>query len=279
MPALFVAIWSTGFVVARLGMPHAPPLSFLALRFALSALCLLGWALWVGARWPQGRGQWFHLAVLGALMHAGYLGAGWAAVKQGLGAGTMSLIAGLQPVLTAVYLSLRPTQARLSGAQWAGLGLGTIGLVLVVWRKLGLGEASALNLSLGFAALMFITVAALYQQRFVRPCDSRTALCVQMLAACLLMAPLGLLEGEAMDWVPALYAALGWSVLGLTLGGSSLLYLMLQRGAATRVTSLMYLVPPCAAMLSWMLFGEQLGAAVWLGMGLSAAGVYLVIRR
>lgn len=278
MPVLFVLIWSTGFVVARLGMPYAPPMSFLALRFALCFVCLLVWSLWAGAAWPQDRAQLVHLVVLGLLMHAGYLGAGWAAVKHGLGAGTMSLIAGLQPLLTALLLVLGQRQPGLDARQWAGLGLGLLGLLLVVWRKLGLGEASAFNLMLGLIALGFITAGALYQQRFVRAQDSRTALCLQMLAACLVCAPLGLLESEPMVWSPALALALGWSVLGLTLGGSSLLFLMLQRGEATRVTSLMYLVPPCAALLAWGLFDEVVQPLVWLGMVLSAVGVYFIVR-
>jgi drug/metabolite transporter (DMT)-like permease len=277
MPALFVAIWCTGFVVARLGMPHAPPISFLAIRFALSAACFGGWVLLSGARWPEEPRQWVHLAVLGFTTHALYLICGWAAVKQGMGAGTMALIAGLQPLLTAVWLHGRGE--RLRGLQWAGLLLGLLGLLLVVGRKLGQGELGPLNLALGLAALLAISVGALYQKRFVKSTDARTAMLIQLLAACLLSAPLALLESEPLDWGPALFGALAWSVLVLTLGGSSLLYVMLQKGAATRVASLMYLTPPGAALLAWALFDEPVGALVWLGMGVSALGVYWVVRK
>lgn len=277
MPALFVAIWCTGFVVARLGMPHAPPITFLALRFGLSAGCFALWLLLARAAWPSDPWQWLHLAVLGFSTHAIYLICGWAAVKQGMGAGTMALIAGLQPLLTAVCLNGRGE--RLSGRQWFGLLLGLLGLLLVVGRKLGQGELGAFNLSLGGAALLAISFGTLYQKRFVKTGDARWAMLIQLLAALLLSAPLSLLEQEAVVWHRDLWIALGWSVLVLTLGGSSLLYLMLQKGAATRVTSLMYLTPPCAALLAWVLFDEPVGALVWLGMGLSALGVFWVVRR
>lgn len=281
MPALFVAIWCTGFVVARLAMPHAPPITFLALRFGLSAACFGFWVLLSGAIRPNEPTQWLHLIVLGCTTQAIYLICGWAAVKQGMGAGTMALIAGLQPLLTAVWLNGRggPASEPLSGRQWLGLLLGLLGLLLVVSRKLGQGELGPLNLSLGLAALLAISFGALYQKRFVRNVDARWAMLIQMSAACVLSAPLSLFEQEALVWHRDLWIALGWSVGGLTLGGSSLLYLMLQKGAATRVTSLMYLVPPVAALLAWALFDEPVGAVVWLGMGLSALGVFWVVRR
>lgn len=282
MPALFVAIWCTGFVVARLGMPHAPPITFLALRFGLSATCFGLWVLVSGAVRPNEPVQWLHLIVLGCTTQAIYLICGWAAVKQGMGAGTMSLIAGLQPLLTAVWLNGRgvgPASERLSGRQWLGLLLGLVGLLLVVSRKLGHGELNLLNLSLGFAALLAISFGTLYQKRFIKNVDARWAMLVQLSAAFAFSAPLSLLEHEPLVWHRDLWIALGWSVAVLTLGGSSLLYLMLQKGAATQVTSLMYLVPPVAALLAWMLFDEPVGTVVWLGMGLSALGVFWVVRR
>ena len=153
-----------------------------------------------------------------------------------------------------------------------------LGLVLVVWRKLGVGEVGAWNLGLAIFALFSITAGTLYQKRFVGPCDVRTANTVQLLAALALTAPLAWLEAEPMRWHPQLVGALAWSVLVLTLGGSSLLYLLIQRGAATRVTGLMYLVPPCTALLAWVLFQEMLAPVTWLGMALTAWGVWWVVR-
>ena len=279
MPVVFVLIWSTGFVVARFGMPHAPPLSFLSWRYALSVLAFAVWVRWSHASWPQGRTQWLHLAVTGVLMHAGYLGGVWAAVKGGVGAGTAALIVGLQPVLTALWVGASGQERRATRMQWLGLALGLGGLLLVVWQKLGVGEVRAGTLALAVLALFSITAGTLYQKRFVTRCDVRTANTVQLAAAFAVTAPLALLEGGGIDWHPQLIGAMVWSVLVLTLGGSSLLYLLVQRGAATRVTSLMYLVPPCTAMLAWLLFGELLSASVLVGLALTALGVWLVVRQ
>jgi drug/metabolite transporter (DMT)-like permease len=281
MPWVFVLIWATGFVVARFGMPHAPPMSFLALRYVLSLLCFVGWIGLAGVEWPRGREQWFHLAVVGVLIHAAYLGGVWSAVKAGIGAGTVALLVGLQPVLTAIWTAVTAsaaTQARVSVRQWAGLLLGLAGLVLVVWPKLGGGEVTAWNLALAVFALLGITVGTLYQKRFVAPCDVRSASAVQLLAAFVVTAPLAALEAEPIVWHPHMIGAMAWSVLVLTLGGSSLLYMLLQRGAATRVTSLMYLVPPCTALMAWALFGESFTPQMLLGMFLTVSGVALVVR-
>jgi drug/metabolite transporter (DMT)-like permease len=283
MPWVFVLIWSTGFVVARLGMPHAPPLSFLAIRYALSVLCFGLWIAWARVPWPRERRQWLHLAVTGMLMHAGYLGGVWAAVKAGIGAGTVALIVGLQPLLTAVWLSVAAddepkARSAVSATQWFGLLLGLAGLALVVWRKLDVGELDAFNLSLSVFALVSITAGTLYQKRFVARTDLRTASTIQLLAALAVTAPLALFESEAVTWHPQMIGALAWSVLALTLGGSSLLYLLIQRGAVTQVASLLYLVPPCTALMAWSLFGESFTLTMLAGMLLTVVGVALVVR-
>jgi len=220
-----------------------------------------------------------HLAVVGTLMQAGYLGGVWSAVKLGIGAGTSALIVGLQPVLTALWVSATGQELRITPRQWGGLTMGLAGLVMVVWNKLGHGEVTPLNLALCLLALLSITAATLYQKRFVAPCDVRTANMVQLSAAFVVVLPLALLESEAIVPAPSLMGAMAWSVLVLTLGGSSLLYMMIQRGAATRVSSLMYLVPPCTSILAWWLFDELLTPIVLAGLALTALGVWLVVRE
>lgn len=278
MPAVFIPVWSTGFIVARYGMPHAPPLAFLSLRYALSVACFLVWIAWARPAWPRDRAQWGHLAVTGILMHAGYLGGVWAAVRFGMGAGTIALLVGLQPVLTAVWLSRQGESHQVSLRQWTGLVLGLVGLLLVVWHKLGAGEVTAWNLALALAALLCITAGTLYQKRHVQPCDVRTANAIQLCAALVVTLPFVPFEAGAIDLHPHLLGAMAWSVVGLTVGGSSLLYLLIQRGATTQVTSLMYLVPPCTALMAWALFGEPLTAVMLCGMVLIAAAVALVVR-
>ena len=278
MPAVFVLIWSTGFIVARYGMPHAPPFKFLVIRYALSIACFMIWIVWARVKWPSDRTQWLHLAVTGIFMHAGYLGGVWAAVKLGMGSGLSALIVGLQPVLTALWLAA--IGSKILNRQWIGLVLGFIGLVMVVSRKFGTGgEANWLNLSLALGALLSITIGTLYQKRFVTLCDVRTANTVQLGAALLVTLPLAALELEGIRWNAELLGAIAWSVLALTLGGSSLLYLLIQKGAAASVTSLMYLVPPTTAFMAWILFAEPITLTTVLGTLLTALGVALVVRQ
>jgi drug/metabolite transporter (DMT)-like permease len=283
MPWIFVLIWSTGFVVARLAMPHSPPFSFLSVRFALSALCFAVWIALVRAPWPRTHSQWGHLAVTGVFMQAGYLGGVWAAIRGGVGAGTVALLVGLQPVLTALWLTMRESRGTSAGRvplpQWLGLLLGFAGLAFVVWPKLGSGEIAATNLVFAIVGLLGITIGTLYQKRFVEPCDVRSASAVQMLAALVVCAPLAWLEPGTMDWHANLVVAMLWSVGVLTLGGSSLLYLLIHRGETTEVTSLFYLVPPCTALMAWALFGEAFTPSMMLGMVLTVAGVAIVVRN
>jgi len=285
MPAVFVLIWSTGFIVARYGMPYAPPFTFLLFRYFFSILCFLPWIVLARVAWPRDRQQVLHLAVTGMLMHAGYLGGVWAAVKAGMGSGLSSLIVGVQPVLTAIWLSTvsrSKGQVAVSRRQWLGLLLGFAGLVMVVSRKFTQGtpldHVTPVNMGWAVMALLAITSGTLYQKRFVQPCDVRTANSVQLMAAALVTIPLAWLEPEGMQWNGQLMGAMAWSVLGLTLGGSSLLYLLIQRGAAATVASLMYLVPPTTALIAWVLFDEQITAMTLLGTAITAMGVSLVVR-
>ena len=285
MPAVFVLIWSTGFIVARYGMPYAPPFTFLLWRYFFSILCFLPWIVLARVAWPMERKQFLHLAVTGMLMHAGYLGGVWAAVKAGMGSGLSALIVGIQPVLTAIWLSAMASgggQHHVTRRQWLGLLLGFVGLVMVVSRKFVQGtpldHVTPQNMAWAVMALLAITTGTLYQKRFVKPCDVRTANTVQLTAAAAVTIPLAWLEPEGMQWNGQLMGAMAWSVLGLTLGGSSLLYLLIQRGAAATVASLMYLVPPTTAFIAWVLFGEQITALTLLGTAITAVGVSLVVR-
>jgi drug/metabolite transporter (DMT)-like permease len=201
-----------------------------------------------------------------------------------MGSGLSALIVGLQPVLTAIWLSSHGSHSEspVNRRQWLGLLLGFLGLVLVVWRKLTQGSAmdhvTVTNLAFAVMALLAITLGTLYQKSFVKPCDVRTANTVQLMAAMIATTPLALLETETMQWNSEMMGAMAWSVLGLTLGGSSLLYMLIQKGAAASVTSLMYLVPPCTALMAWFLFDEPITIVTLLGIALTAWGVSWVIR-
>jgi drug/metabolite transporter (DMT)-like permease len=276
MPGLFVLIWATGFVSAKLAMPYAEPFSFLCARYGATIVCFTLWISWAKPAWPQGRTQWAHLIVAGILMHAGYLGGVWAAIKLGMSAGLTALIVSLQPIITAIWLSSRGSAV--SRTQWLGLLLGLVGLGCVVWDKLGTVEVQAAPLLWVILSLGSITVGTLYQKAHVQACDVRTANTVQMIGALLISAPLAWLEPHHITWNSDTMIALAWAVLGLSMGASSLMYIMIQRGAVTKVTSLLYLVPPTTAVIAWLMFGEAITPLKMLGMLIAAYAVYLVLK-
>ena len=280
-PAVFVLVWSTGFIVAALRHAACPTVQLS--RVALLPLCAWVFCSGFGCLAQLGRvnrAQYLHLCVVGLLMQAGYLGGVWAAVKGGMSAGMSALIVGLQPLLTALWVSRTASGSPASTRQWIGLLLGLLGVTLVVWRKLGVDEANPTSLAWVVLALLSITMGTLYQKRWVKPLDVRAANAVQMaflrsLSCCHWP---GSSAKTHWQWNGELMAAMAWSVLALSLGANSLLVLLIQRGAATKVSSLMYLVPPCTALLAWLLFGEALTLLILLGMVVCAAGVALVIR-
>ena len=286
MPAVFVLIWSTGFIVAKFGLPFAPPLKFLAIRYTLSIACFLIWIWLSGAQWPRDKKQWLHLAVVGLTVHAGYLSGVWIAVKNGMGSGLAALIVGFQPILTALWVSgfenrsaAAFTQPVVTKRQWLGLLLGLLGLLLVVARKFSsTQEVTLLTLSATVFALLCITTGTLYQKKYVVATDVRTATVIQIGAALAVTLPLTLLESEALTWNLSLISAIIWAAVGLALGGSSLMFMLVQRGAATAVTSLLYLVPPTTALMAWVLFDESITLITILGIVLTAIGVSLVVR-
>ncbi|TFI59290.1 DMT family transporter [Sphingomonas parva] len=279
VPALFVLLWSTGFIGARLGLPHSGPLTFLSLRYGVALVLLALVALATRAPWPRRPAAIGHYAVAGLLVHGLYLGGVFVGISLGVEAGVSALIVGLQPLLTAALAGALLGE-RVSARQWLGLALGLAGVALVLAGKLGQGPGDALGSLACVAALLGITAGTLYQKRFCADMDLRTGGVVQFAAAGLATAPLALLgEGWAVDWTGEFVFALLWLVLVLSIGAVTLLYLLIRRGAAAEVASLFFLVPPCTALIAWPLFGETLGAAALAGMLLTAAGVAMASRR
>lgn len=275
-PALFVLIWSTGFIIARYGMPHAEPMTFLLMRFALVLAVLLPIAWLWKAPWPQKDEAW-RIALAGLLLQAGYLGGVWAAVREGMGAGLVALIVGLQPILTAVLVTL--AKEPIHRNQWAGLLLGLTGVGLVVWTKLSLVGLSLVSLGFAGIGLASITAGTLYQKRACPSFDLRTGGIIQYAASAALCLPLALaFETGEVNWAPELIGALIWSVLALSIGAISLLFIMIREGAATQVTSLLYLTPPTTAIMAWVLFDEPITSLTVIGTLATVTGVWLVVR-
>jgi drug/metabolite transporter (DMT)-like permease len=274
-PAVFVVLWSSGFIGTKTGVLHAEPMTFLSLR--MGALVLLLGALVVATRpaWPS-RACLLHNVVAGLCVHGLYLGGVSVAIKQGLPAGLAALIVALQPILTST-LAGRWLGERVALHQWAGLVLGVAGVWLVVEERVGGGSATLIAWVAIFIGLIGITVGTLYQKRFAGGVDWRVALLVQYAAsgAFFLSAAL-LLDTGVVQWAPQFLLALGWLVFGLSLGAIWLFYFMIRRSAAMRVTSLFYLTPPVTALMAWLLYDEKLAPLALLGMAICVTGVFLV---
>lgn len=278
-PALFVLLWSTGFIGAKLGVPYAEPFTFLCLRFALVLVLMVPLAIALRARWPRTTHEGAHIAAAGMLMHGGYLGGCFAAVYHGMPAGVIALVVGLQPIVTA-FAAAPLLGERTTRVQWLGLVLGFGGVVLVMWEKLGLQELNAASIAASLVALASITAGTLYQKRYCPSFDLRSGSVIQFAAALLVLLPLAMLtETMAVSWSAEFVFALAWLVLVLSIGAISLLFHLIEHGDATRVSSLFYLTPLTTAAMAWAIFGETLNAAALTGMVIGIAGVALVVRK
>ncbi|MCD8504484.1 MAG: DMT family transporter [Burkholderiaceae bacterium] len=273
---LFVLVWSTGFIVAKYGMPYTDPMTFLTLRFAGVLVVMVPLSLWWRPSWPTLQSM-AHIAVAGLLMHVGYLGGVWTAIKLGMPAGLTALIVGLQPVLTA-FLAARLAE-KVSMRQWAGLVFGFGGVAIVLADNLGFDGVTFWGVLLCFIALISFTAGTIYQKHFCPMFDLRAGTMIQY-AASMLVAGLMMVAFEPMtvQWTVEMIGALVWSVLFLSIGAMSLWFVLLRQGAATRVSTLFYLTPPTVAVMAWILFDEALSLWVALGTLVTVVGVWLVTR-
>jgi len=279
LPVLFVLLWSTGYVCAKLGLADAEPMTFLSLRFAIVAALLLIISLFTRATWPRQVSQYLHLAVTGILVHAVYLGGVYAGITSGVDAGVSATIMAMQPILTALLARVLLKEA-VSRLAWFGFFLGFMGVVLVVSDRFTGAGHSLTGLFLHVLSLIGITVGLLYQKRFCQHMDLRSGSCIQFSSATLIIALLAVnLESRQINWTPTFIFSLSWLTIVLSVGAVSLLWLLVRRGAASRVSSLFYLVPPCVAVMAWFMFGESLGPEMLAGMLLICVGVALVNRR
>lgn len=280
-PWLFVVLWSSGFIVARLVAPYADPLTFTSLRFVVVIALLAGIAFLSGAPWPKTRREIGANAVAGILLHGLYLGGVFWAVKHGLPAGIAGLFSGLQPLVTAMVA--KPLLGEDVGLKrWIGILLGFSGTALVLSPKIGAVEGAIPGMALAVAALAFagFTAGTIWQKLTGGKMDLRTGNVVQFSAALIPVAALALLTEEGrLDPVPELFAGLFWSVFGLSIGAIMLLLVLIKRGAVVQTASLLYLVPPVTALMAWIGFGETFNLIQLIGMGIAAFGVALATRQ
>jgi drug/metabolite transporter (DMT)-like permease len=274
-PAVFVLLWSTGFVGAKYGLPDAEPFTFLALRLLIAAGLLAVAAL--ATRTRIDRAHAGRAAVSGLLLHAVYLGGVFWAIADGTPAGVSAVVVSLQPVLVAA-LALPLLGERLVRRQWLGLVLGVTGVVLVLAPDLG-GAVPVAGLLSCLAALAGGTGGTLWQKRYGDGIPLLWGTCVQYGAATVVLTLASLaVEDQQIAWTPRFVGALTWLVLGLSLGAILLLMVLLRHGTASSVSSLLYLVPPATAVEAWLLFDETLAPLSIVGVGVTALGVALAVR-
>lgn len=278
-PWVFVLLWSGGYSFAKLGLAHVEPMTMLALRYGLAVVALMLLAVFLRPRWPVGARHWLAVALTGFLIQCVYFGLAYLAMKRGMNAGTTAIIMALQPALVAALAPLA-TGRRGSAVLWLGLAVGFAGVVLAVWSDGSLGPSTSGATILALGALVGITAATLFEKSHGIKTDPVAGGIVQYLVGLLVLLPVAVAtEPMAVDWHPELIVALAYLVLANSLVSVALYVALIQRGDATRISSLMYIVPPLAMVLAWLLLAEPIGPLTLAGLALAALGVYIITRQ
>ncbi|RTM06071.1 MAG: DMT family transporter [Hyphomicrobiales bacterium] len=280
IPASFVVLWATGFIGARYAMPWAEPFTFLAIRFVIAAILFAGLAVLLGSARAT-REEALHATVAGVLMHGVYLGAVFWAIHRGMPAGLSALIVGLQPLITAVLAGKFLGEAILP-RHWAGLAVGLLGVVIVLWPKLGAlgGGVTPATLTASLVSVLGMSAGTIWQKRYASGGDLVSATMWQYVGGSAVMI-LGSLafETRAVIVNGELIFAMAWLVLVLSVGAIFLLMVMIRDGEMSKVASLFYLVPAVTAIIAWALFDERLNLLQIAGMAIATLGVALATAR
>lgn len=275
-PVVFVLFWAGGYSFAKLGLAHAEPLTMLALRYGLAALALAPFLLRRGIRWPGSARHWGAVALTGFLIQVVYFGLAWMAMKRGMNAGTAAIIMALQPILVAVATA----RARAAGRWlWSGLALGFAGVLVTVLTGSGLGPSPVSGVLMALAALAGITIATVFEKAHGMKTDPAVGGVVQYVTGFAILLPLAAAtETMTIDWQPEFLWAMAYLVVANSIVSIGLYIALLQRGDATAISALLYLVPPLAMLIAWAVLGERFTPAALLGLALAAAGVWCVNR-
>lgn len=275
-PAVFVLFWAGGYSFAKLGLAHAEPMTMLALRYGLAAAALSPFLLRRGIRWPASARHWGAVALTGFLIQVVYFGLAWMAMKQGMNAGTAAIIMALQPILVAAATA-RGGAAR----PWlrAGLALGFGGVLVTVLSGSGLGPSPVSGVLMALAALVGITIATVFEKRHGMKTDPAVGGVVQYVTGFAILLPLAAAtETMVIDWQPEFLLAMAYLVLANSIVSIGLYIALIQRGDATSISALLYLVPPLAMLIAWAVLGEAFTPMALAGLALAAAGVWCVNR-
>jgi drug/metabolite transporter (DMT)-like permease len=279
LSAYFVIIWGAGFVASRVALQYAAPFTYIAVRYSIAAVVALCAALAVRATWPATSAQWRHVALAGLLTHGGYLAGSHYAQYWGLSAGVTALILALQPLVTAL-VAARWMGERLTRVQGIGIVVGLGGVALVVAHKFDLGAITLGSLAAVMWSLVCVTAGTLYQRQHAGGTDLRSSVVIHFATTALVLLPLAVwVEGFRIHWNWQIVAALAYHVVPTSIGAFTVLHVLMRRGQATRVTSLLYLTPAVAALCEWLVFGVAPTGLMLLGMVVACVGVAMVTRR
>jgi len=277
--ALFIFFWASGFVAAKYGLPYAEPFTLMAARFVVGAAILVPACFVLKATWPKTLRDTTHILIAGFGVQTVYLIGVYYGIWFGISTGVIALVVGLQPLLTGVLAGF-VLKEKVTPRNWVGLVLGFIGLGLVVWDRVLAPTDALWGLAMLIMGLAGITLGTLYQKKYCGPFDVRAGVALQNVMSCIVMLVLAVIfESMIIDWTGEFVFAVLWSAIGLSVFAICLYYWLVQRGAAARITSLIYLSPPTTAVMGWAMFGEILSWQAIAGMAVAMTGVALAVRN
>ena len=278
VPIIFVLLWSAGFSVAKVGLQYAEPLTLLVWRYSLVILLLMPFYLILKPPLPKKSIDYLHLSIVGVLVQAVYFGMCWFAFTHGVSAGVLAIIMSLQPILVALLAPLLAKE-HVNWLRWTGLILGLIGVIVVITARSTIEPPTQVGIGLSMLGLFGMTAAVLYEKRFGREHHPVTSNLVQYCAGLLVVFPMAyIFETMKVQWTTQLVAALAYLVVGTSILAITLLLAMIRVGEVARVSALMFLVPPFAALFGWLLLNEEMPLFAWFGMAIAAMGVILATK-
>lgn len=280
MPLLFLFLWPSGFIALKVGLTYAEPLTFLAWRYGILVVIMLPVWAWLKPPLPATRSQWLHIGMVGLLIQAGYFGFAYLCMQHGMSATSLALIASQQPILVGL---LAPVLAgeKVGLKRWLGLLMGVGGAMIVIISKSDGSDANAgwLALLFGVLSLLCITTATFWEKRFVRPHHPVSVSLIQYTVGFSATLPFAwLFETMVVNWTQDFVMSLAWLIVANSIISMWLLFSMLRRGEASKVSALFFLIPAIAALMASAVGQENIPLMAWPGMVLAAAGIYLVNR-
>ena len=277
MGALFIFFWASGFVAAKYGLPYAEPFTLMTARFVVASAIMVPACFFLKTAWP-GSSTAVHILIAGFGIQVVYLSGVYYGISLGVSTGVTALVVGLQPLLTGVLAGFVLNE-KITRRNWVGLVFGFVGLALIVWDRVASPTDTLWGLGALIVGLIGITAGTLYQKKYCGPFDIRTGVALQTVLSCIVMIAIAAsFETMQIDWTADFVFAVLWSAIGLSVIASCLYYWLIQRGAAARVTSLIYLSPPTTALMGGAMFGEIMSWIALGGMAVAMAGVAMAVR-